>query len=200
MNYFRWIWPTNGSWPTCLVALKKMDRVRQAPNLRLGPWILMGSFDLTSVWEHCWHMQSFPLNVTLSPMGKGLLRSEKKKEIETSWQQEDKTCLQWVCIHILINTNTFCKPGEAIIKQWGKELIRFLLLQEHVMILWLRRRWCYAITCSLKENVLSQCWWEEGLCAVHTDFNCLFLSVCTLARLFIFTAGVIRSLPCLVGM
>lgn len=132
--------------------------------------------------------------------GKGFTEERKKKKIETSWQQEDKTCLQWVCIHILINTNTFCKPGEAIIKQWGKELIRFLLLQEHVMILWLRRRWCYAITCSPKENVLSQCWWEEGLCAVHTDFNCLFLSVCTLARLFIFTAGVIRNLPCLVGM
>lgn len=179
MNYFRWIRPTNGSWHNRLVALKEMDRVRQAPNLRLGPWILMGSFDLTSVWEHCWHMQSFPLNVTLSPIGKGLLRSQREK-IEMSWQQEDKTCLQWVCIYILINTNTFCEPGEAIIKQRGEELIRCLLLQEHVMILWLRRKWYYTITCFPKENELSQCWWEEGLCAVHTDFNCLCFSMCTL--------------------
>lgn len=52
----------------------------ETPNLRLGPWILMGSFDLTNVWEHCWHMQSFPLNVTLSPIGKGLLKSVRKKK------------------------------------------------------------------------------------------------------------------------
>lgn len=162
--------PTNGSWHTRLVALKEMDGVRQAPNLRLGPWILMGSFDLTSVWEHCWHMQSFPLNVTLSPMGKGLLRSEKK----TSWQQEDKTCLQWVWIYILINTNTLCNPGEAIIKQWGEELIRCLFLQEHVTILWLRRRWCYAVTCFGNENVLSQCWWEKGLVQCILIFTAFF--------------------------
>lgn len=90
--------------------------------------------------------------------GKGFTKErKKKKKTETSWQQEDKTCLQWVCICILINTNIFCEPGEAIIKQWGEELIRCLLSQEYVTILWLRRRWCYAIACFPKENVLSQC-------------------------------------------
>lgn len=54
-------------------ALEWTERSRRR-DLRLGPWILMGSLGLTRVWEHCWHTQSFPLNVTLSPMGKGLLR------------------------------------------------------------------------------------------------------------------------------
>lgn len=64
-----------------LVALNRVDRGRRTRDLRLGPWILIGSFDLTSVWEHCWHTQSFPLNVTLSPIGKGLLWS-REKDIE----------------------------------------------------------------------------------------------------------------------
>lgn len=63
------------------VALNRVDRGRRTRDLRLGPWILIGSFDLTSVWEHCWHTQSFPLNVTLSPIGKGLLWS-REKDIE----------------------------------------------------------------------------------------------------------------------
>lgn len=74
-------WAKWASWTHCirlgalqhLVALSRTDRARRMLDLRLGPWILIGSFGLTSVCEHCWHTQSFPLNVTLSPMGKGLL-------------------------------------------------------------------------------------------------------------------------------
>jgi len=44
----------------------------KAVNLRLGPWILMGLV-MTREWEQFWQTQSFPLNVTLSPMGNGFL-------------------------------------------------------------------------------------------------------------------------------
>lgn len=82
----------------------------------------MGSFDLTSVWEHCWHMQSFPLNVTLSPMGKGLLRSERKNKMEASWQQDKNKNMPAVSLHLHPheNVNTLCETGEVILKQQNK--------------------------------------------------------------------------------
>lgn len=43
---------------------------------RLGPRILMGLL-LVMDWEHVWHRHSFPLKVTLSPMGKGFLPGGK---------------------------------------------------------------------------------------------------------------------------
>lgn len=82
----------------------------------------MGSFDLTSVWEHCWHMQSFPLNVTLSPMGKGLLRSERKNKMEASWQQDKNKNMPAVSLHLhpQDDVNTLCETGEVILKQQNK--------------------------------------------------------------------------------
>lgn len=46
-------------------------------DLRLGPWILMGLV-LISEWEQFWQTQSFPLNVTLSPMGNGFLQPRRR--------------------------------------------------------------------------------------------------------------------------
>lgn len=51
-----------------------------AVNLRLGPWILMGLV-LMREWEQFWQTQSFPLNVTLSPMGNGFLWPTRGGEV-----------------------------------------------------------------------------------------------------------------------
>ncbi len=87
-----------------LVALNRTDRARRTPDLRLGPWILIGSFGLTSVWEHCWHTQSFPLNVTLSPMGKGLLRRwkihiQRERIRKQAHNRRKNACSDCVCSH-----------------------------------------------------------------------------------------------------
>lgn len=52
----------------------------RAVNLRLGPWILMGLV-LMREWEQFWQTQSFPLNVTLSPMGNGFLWPRRSGEV-----------------------------------------------------------------------------------------------------------------------
>lgn len=63
-------------WSLCL----QPSRNTRAVNLRLGPWILMGLV-LMREWEQFWQTQSFPLNVTLSPMGNGFLRPRRSGEV-----------------------------------------------------------------------------------------------------------------------
>lgn len=50
-----------------------LSPAQDSSHSRLGPWILMGLV-LRRAWEQFWQTQSFPLKVTLSPMGNGFLR------------------------------------------------------------------------------------------------------------------------------
>lgn len=68
--------PSRGMWSFSL----EPSRNTRAVNLRLGPWILMGLV-LMREWEQFWQTQSFPLNVTLSPIGKGFLWSRRGGEV-----------------------------------------------------------------------------------------------------------------------
>lgn len=169
MNYFRW---TN-KWPLAHPSGGLKGNGQSETGAKLTTWAV--NLDGLIWLDEC--VRALLAHAVLSTErhsvsnGKGFTEERKKK---TSWQQEDKTCPQWVCINILVNTNALRKPGEAIIKQWGEELIRCLFLQEHVTILWLKRRWCYAITCFGKENVLSQCWWEKGLVQCILIFTAFF--------------------------
>lgn len=62
--------------------------------LQLGPWTLTG-LSLFRVCEHCWHTHFFPQKVTLSPIGKGLLR--------THTDNFSKAMQIWHCVN-----STFC--------------------------------------------------------------------------------------------
>ena len=68
-------------------------------DLRLGPWILMGLV-LMSEWEQFWQTQSFPLNVTLSPMGNGFLQPRRRTGTrEMKWgSRAPKPACPHVCL------------------------------------------------------------------------------------------------------